>query len=185
MTVRPVAPQIELGRMSLRKDTTFASRKTHLPRILSISSHFLTSFTYFRWNVLTVGLSWRGKKAEVEWERIRNTQNLTLLTSLSLWYETWQEMDRNWKAGRTVAQNWCRACSGCHLFWHCLTIYGRLLHKLQRTVQEGCHERSINNATAVSVHAQTETAVTKERTCCTRELLWQVSFKPVAKLELK
>lgn len=81
MTVRPVAPQIELRRMSLSRDMqdftaarlqlvkkkghiAFASRKTHLPRILSISSHFLTSFTYFRWNVLTVGLSWGGEREE-------------------------------------------------------------------------------------------------------------------------
>lgn len=36
-----------------------------LPRILSISSHFLISLTYFRWNVLTVGLSCKQGQADM------------------------------------------------------------------------------------------------------------------------
>lgn len=34
------------------------------PRILSISSHFLISLTYFRWNALTLGLSWKTKQVQ-------------------------------------------------------------------------------------------------------------------------
>lgn len=65
-----------------------------LPRILSISSHFLISLTCFLWNALTLGLSWNEKVWEtqsVEW--------LTILTPPLITERVW---NKQISSGQTV-----------------------------------------------------------------------------------
>ena len=49
-------------RTDIIMDKLYITDQSILPRILSISSHFLISLTCFRWNELTLGLSWNGCK---------------------------------------------------------------------------------------------------------------------------